>query len=218
MKRFFSALLIGATLAMPINMTVCSADGKRNKVQLKNIVASIKTKSEKIAKIKKYLITAAIVGLGALCVYEIKENRKLEQSLKDLNTEKNDLEAINIEALKTKEDMLKNKEKLTSSLKQCQIKLSESNEANSKYQKELKESNEAKDQCQTELSESNEAKDQCQKELKESNEANSKYQKELKESNKANSKCQKELKESNEANSKCQKELKESNEAKDKSN
>ena len=26
MKRFFSALLIGATLAMPINMTVCSAD------------------------------------------------------------------------------------------------------------------------------------------------------------------------------------------------
>lgn len=38
MKKTFSALLIGATLAMPINITVCSADGRNSEKSMGDLV------------------------------------------------------------------------------------------------------------------------------------------------------------------------------------
>lgn len=86
MKKLISALLIGATLAMPMNMALCSADGEISVEQLaltSNSEANEQKvcfgkredyKNQKIAKVKERLLIAAVVVLGALYLYEKSNN------------------------------------------------------------------------------------------------------------------------------------------------
>lgn len=93
MKKLISALLIGATLAMPMNMALCSADEETNVTQSmtsankkneQEVCSDSKDSHQKqmVAKVKERLLIAAVVILGALYLYEKSNNNSFLKKVK----------------------------------------------------------------------------------------------------------------------------------------
>lgn len=94
MKKAFSALLIGATLAMPINIGLCSAEEQSSQAQSEEQNSQVQSetlapdvKARWIATLKQGLTVAAIEAIAALsflCLYKFSENRILKEVIDDL--------------------------------------------------------------------------------------------------------------------------------------